>query len=239
MSFGDPVTRYMTSEVEMVAVDASLDEIELLLDRCRIAAVPVVGNGALVGLVSRAELGGAGFARDVMRPAVECSPETTLRDAARLMLERRCHRVVVVRDGWPAGMLTVRDLTLAVRDERIGLPLREIMRSPVTTIPYDVSVTAAIDLLERAGLGALVVTDDGWPIGMLGHAEAVEARDRAPDARVDDAMDPAVICLPARTRVHHAAALASDLDVRAILVQIGHELRGIVAGLDFAKVVAA
>ncbi len=258
MRFSWPVSAYMTTELDAIGVEASLDEVALLLERRRISAVPLLaGDGTVVGVLSRSDLlragrltAGRGGAIEALvlpprsagsliaRTPVVCEARTPLREAARMMLEHRVHRLFVVDAGRPFGVISTLDLTRAVRDARVALPVAEIMSAPVTTIAYTASISAAAELLDRTRWTSLVVADERWPIGMLGQAELLAARALPADTRVDDVMDPAVICVPGRTSVHHAAALASSLDVRRVLVSVDHDLAGIVSGLDFANVVA-
>jgi CBS domain-containing protein len=55
-SHGEKVGEVMTTDVVSVAEDTPLSEIAGLLERKRIKRVPVVGDGKLVGIVSRANL---------------------------------------------------------------------------------------------------------------------------------------------------------------------------------------
>lgn len=258
MPFSRPVSAYMTSELDMVGTAATLDEVALLLERRRISAVPLVGpDGAITGVVSRSDLlragriqagRGRGVAALVLpdRPAaslvtrapVVCEEDTPLREAARVMVAEAVHRVFVVRGRRPIGVLSTFDLTTAVRDLRIAVPLAEIMSAPVTTIDVGAPISAAAALLVDTGVTSIVAVDWDWPIGMLGQSEVLASRDLPPETRVDDVMDPAVVCLPARTAVHHAAALATGLGVRRVLASSEREMVGIVGGLDFARLVA-
>jgi CBS domain-containing protein len=258
-AFEQPVSGYMTTDLETVSPDASLDEVARKLADRRISAVPVVADGAVLGVVSRSDLLHAGNFQAMEhsgRVALElpdrraidlvtgkprvCQSTTSLRDAAREMRRYRIHRLFVVgKDGRPIGVISTLDLTAAVRDARSDRTLGDLMTSPVITVPASAKLAEAVDLLDRAHVTGLVVHDERWPIGMFTQAEALAARDLPGSTPIDDLHDPSLICLPVTTIAYRAAAQAAHLDVRRVIACRNHEAVGIVTGLDFAALVAA
>lgn len=257
--FDQPVSRYMTTGVAAVTADSSLSEVARCLAERRISGVPVIRSaGTIAGVVTRSDLlhagqfeaverGGARALRLPERRAIElvtrpphvCSPETTLRDAARELVRHRIHRLFVVEDDRPVGVISTLDLVAAVRDARVEVPIGELMTSPVLTIAATASLEAAVGELDRAHVTGLVVVDERWPIGVFAQAEAMAARDLPGTTRIEDIHDPAVICMPARTRAYVAATQAAHLDVRRVVACEQQEAVGVVSGLDFARLVAA
>jgi CBS domain-containing protein len=112
--------------VDPVVVDAAspITEAEQLIKSYRISGLPVVADGVLVGVISQtdllnarsSELIGANWGRVrvrhlMSRPAVTVHLNTSVERAARLMLERHIHRLVVVdEEEAPIGVLTSTDL---------------------------------------------------------------------------------------------------------------------------------
>ena len=117
----------MTLEPILVSVDASLEEAEALMHERVVSGLPVVdGSGDLVGVISRTDIvedGSIPMANLLRRrpsglrvgelmtsPAVTVSPMTSLQEAARLMRDRRIHRLVAVDDkGRAVGVLSAID----------------------------------------------------------------------------------------------------------------------------------
>jgi CBS domain-containing protein len=100
-SSGQKVSEIMTPEPKTITPETPLDEVVRLMERHRIKRLPVVQDGKLVGIVSRANLlhALASVAREVKAPAGD---DATIRD--RIMAE--CakqpwapHVNVVVRNG--------------------------------------------------------------------------------------------------------------------------------------------
>jgi CBS domain-containing protein len=256
--FEQPVRAFMTHRIETVTPATDVRFVIAALQARRLSALPVVDAANVpVGIVSRTDLIRIGLANsalrgttpslplprrsagDVMTPSpVSVAPDLPLRDAAQFMIRRGIHRVLVVEDRALVGVLSTVDLASAVYEARIETPLTAWMTSPVVTVEANQPIAAADTLLDRLHVSAVVVVEDGWPIGVFGQLEALAARDLRRDTPVGMLLDGAMICLPVTCRLFRAAAFASQLDVRRVIATRGQELAGIIGGLDFARVVA-
>lgn len=128
------VGNLMSTEPVVVDEDALASEAELLLRSYRISGLPVVANGILTGVISQtdllnarsSELIGENWPRVRVRHLMTRPPVTvhlgeTVEQAARSMLDKHIHRLVVVDDaGAPIGVVTTSDLLRVVLDE--GVP---------------------------------------------------------------------------------------------------------------------
>jgi CBS domain-containing protein len=129
------VGNLMTVDPVVVDAEAPVTKAELLLKSYRISGLPVVADGALVGVISQtdllnarsSELIGANWDRVrvrhlMSRPAVTVHMNTSVERAARVMLEQHIHRVVVVdEDDVPIGVLTSTDLLRTLLPNEEGL----------------------------------------------------------------------------------------------------------------------
>jgi len=100
-SSGQKVAEIMTPEPKTITPETSLDEVVRLMERHRIKRLPVVQDGKLVGIVSRANLlhALASVAREVKAPAGD---DATIREQILAECARQPwapHVNVVVRDG--------------------------------------------------------------------------------------------------------------------------------------------
>ena len=95
-----------------------------------------------------------------------CPPETSIREAARLMTERRVPSIVVVDETRrPIGSLTSLRMSqhCIVESLPVETPVREIMMSPVCTVATGSSAMAAMLYMLRERVGQVCVTEDGSP----------------------------------------------------------------------------
>jgi CBS domain-containing protein len=90
-----------------------------------------------------------------------CGLDTPLDDASRLMNEGHCGTLVVLnRRGHPAGILTDRDLAMAIgrtASPASEIPVRDAMTSPVHTCTPEDSLSTALERMADATVRRLPV----------------------------------------------------------------------------------
>jgi acetoin utilization protein AcuB len=254
-----PVRDFMTRGLISVPLDAPLSEVQRTLDHHSVSAVPVVDQqGMLSGILStkdllraaRIEMSGLGEARpsglplrvasDLMRtPVITISETAPVGRAAAEMLSHRIHRLIVVQEGKPSGVISTRDAMRAIVVERVKTPLSQVMTREVETIDQDDPVDAAVERLDDANVRGLVVLDGKWPIGVFTHDEALRASALPASMRkipVERVMSYETVCLDVSTPVDRVANYARQMRVRRILAVEQHHLRGIATGFDLLRV---
>ena len=126
------VGEVMTLDPITVSVDASIEQAQEILRANQITGLPVVdASGNLVGVLSQSDLvwgpglhvaallrkkaSGLRVGELMTSPAVTVDLDTSIIEAARVMLQNRVHRVVAVDPhGRPVGVLSATDyVTLA------------------------------------------------------------------------------------------------------------------------------
>jgi CBS domain-containing protein len=250
-NFEMPVTEYMTSPVETIPIGESLIAANALFAEQGVSALGVVDDaGELKGVVSRTDLLHAAVythgetfrvpdrpVEEIMNsPAVQVSPGARLAEAARLMLNKRVHRIFVTSGGKPEGVVSTRDLMRAVREKRIKTPISEIASSSVVKVKADDTIALAVDRLDLSNKHGLVVVEGDFPIGIFDQACALDARRLPPSTAVENAMNVRILILPAAMGLGRAAEQAIGMNVRRILIENDRGVTGIVGGLDFARV---
>ncbi len=250
-----PVSQYMTTSIESVHPTDDLESVQRALSSQAFSAVAVVDERErLVGVVSRTDLLRVGQRQastrsgatvlvlprkpvhEVMEPDVlTVSAETSVAEAAKLMLRHRVHRVFVEIDGHLAGVVSTKDLMTAVIETRLTETIGKFMSHPVFSVSFDDSLAVAIERLDKAHVSGLVVMEDDWPIGVFTQVEALEAKDLPRDTQVEQALSPAMLCLDVDTSLYRAAQQAAAMDARRIIAVKNRRLEGILTGLDFAR----
>jgi CBS domain-containing protein len=97
-------------------------------------------------------------------------PETTVEEAARLMLQERVGALLVMQEEDIIGILTERDLLNRVLAK--GLPpaetrVHEVMTSEVVVVRQSITVRDAMQIVTEKRFRHLPVVEDGHLLGML------------------------------------------------------------------------
>jgi CBS domain-containing protein len=106
------------------------------------------------------------FEKDV----VTASPEDTLAQVAKTLEQHKIGAIVVVDQHEPVGIVTDRDLALAVcvRGISPNEPVRRVMSSPVATLKHTQGVFEATRQMKQLTVRRLpVVDDDGKLVGLV------------------------------------------------------------------------
>ena len=124
--------------------------------------------------------------REIMKsPVISCAPDTSIHDAADLMLEKDIHCLPVVEDGSTlAGIVTESDLMYQLSPQSADSPVHhlftrkrvhkaghtagEVMTREVIAVHPEDSIEAAVHLLLKHGFGRLPVVDrDNRLVGIV------------------------------------------------------------------------
>jgi CBS domain-containing protein len=254
--FAMPVSSFMTTPALTIAATASLSAAYAALRERRVSCLAVTAeDGRGIGVLSRTDLLRVGRVEarvhgaptllalpdaqvgTVMhRNIIAVAPDAPLAAAARAMVSERVHRVFVMDGPSLVGVLSTKDVLLAIRDKRVGTPLVEAMSKPAFTIPVTAPLSLAADRLQKARVtGLCVVDDEQWPVGTFTQHEALSARDLPGDTHVEAVMSYAMLCLDTRVPLFRAAAQAHATRARRVLVVEDRKVQGVITGLDFAR----
>ena len=108
---------------------------------------------------------------------------------------------------------------------------REAIRKPPETIEADETIARAAHQMDEAAVGALVVIDDGRPVGIVTDRDLVVramARRYPLDSRVDSVMTTGLVGIDAEEDVRQAIQLFSHHAIRRLPVVEGDEIRGMI-----------
>ncbi|HWE40290.1 MAG TPA: CBS domain-containing protein [Isosphaeraceae bacterium] len=110
-------------------------------------------------------------AADLMTPAPRtCSTFSTVLEAVMIFRDADCGAVPVTEDGEPVGILTDRDVALALIDkggELIDLPVSDIMTRGVVSIRPDASLEEIESTFAEKAVRRLLVTSGGQLVGIV------------------------------------------------------------------------
>ncbi len=120
------------------------------------------------------------------RSPLTIPPEAPLLEAAELLRQHRIRHLPVVREGRVCGILSDRDVKLAMPPPESGsvtvdpfkayeLPVSEIMTTEVITIASGGSVADAVRLMLRRKISCLPVTQGDHLVGILTETDLLNA----------------------------------------------------------------
>jgi CBS domain-containing protein len=110
------------------------------------------------------------------REVVAVDGAAPVREAARLMAERRIGSVAVREGGAVVGLVTERDLVVRVlaHDGSADLPVREAMRAGVPRVGADASGAACAALMRDHATRHLLVEDRGEVVGIVSMRDVIQ-----------------------------------------------------------------
>ena len=106
----------------------------------------------------------------ISRKLVTADPKDSLAKVASLMEQQNVGAIVVTEENRPIGLVTDRDLALAVCVRKISPqePVQNVMTCPISTINKDAGVYEATQqLMEQAVRRLPVVDDNGDAVGLV------------------------------------------------------------------------
>ncbi len=258
-NFSIPVELYMSSPAHTITSAEDLRAAQALLVGLGISSLAVVDatTQQLVGVISMTDLIRVGrrqagaraksalltlpdkeIGRCMTESVISVPPDEPIASAASKMVKDRIHRVYVEGDAGLMGVLSTRDIMLAIRDKRVSVPVADWMSSPAFTVRAEEPISLATERLEKAGVSGLVVVDQDCPVGLFTQREALQSRDDSRDTPLEAVMNSAMLALETTTPLHRAAAQAAALRVRRVIAVKNRRIEGILTGLDFARAAA-
>ncbi|MDM7923227.1 MAG: CBS domain-containing protein [Pyrinomonadaceae bacterium] len=117
--------------------------------------------------------------KEIMTPnPVCCTPESSLQEAAKLMLDQECGCIPVVEntsENRPVGMITDRDITIrtiAEGRDPMGLSVGDVMTHAAFTVTPETSVEDCCNVMEQHQVRRVAVVDgNGACCGMVSQAD--------------------------------------------------------------------
>ena len=160
------VREVMTENPIVAELPGTRSEVLKKLVKNNVTGLPVVRaeDGALAGFVTRQDV----FSKPdedqlaiiMKRDVPTIGPNASVRDAARMMIDKGLTHLPVVEKEKLIGLLTPTDLLIVVEKENPQITVEEIVRSPCVPIYQGAPLTVALATFRAAKVNALPVLDE-------------------------------------------------------------------------------
>ena len=115
--------------------------------------------------------------KDIMTRVIIISvnTETTVFQVAKMMEQSGIGAVLVKKDGHLSGIITDRDYATKIVSRNLpsDTSVETVMSSPLVTINYDESISAAAQRMTTKKIRKLAVTDNGNIVGLVTSTDLV------------------------------------------------------------------
>ncbi|MDD1687723.1 CBS domain-containing protein [Methanoregula sp.] len=272
----------MTATVFVVDPNATVAHARNLMVRHHISRLPVMEDGKLAGIITKKDIAyrmrqaePAWRRRPLDRIPVGAlmteiplvvAPDTSVREIARMFVDKNISSVPVVDEGVVRGIVTKTDLMKSALVRALTCPAGDVMEDVATVSRYH-SLDHVVGVMRERNDKVLVTDDDGTPAGIITETNlafyedepkisgvvekdiAIRRRETAdgpggqnlmviPPVAAEDLMTSPVITVHAETLLPDAIALMERHHVNSLVVMDESTIVGILKRDDIIKEVA-
>ncbi|MEN6610038.1 MAG: CBS domain-containing protein [Methanoregulaceae archaeon] len=157
------VSEFMTQDVVTVEIPGNRDDVLKILKRTGISGVPVRKNKKLIGIITRKDLlrkpEETQLGLLMTADPVTISPDTTIQEAARILVTRKFRRLPVVEDGKLLGLLSVADVVQALSQLRCKEEIKGRYTSHTFAVWEETPLPVVGRIMELSQVDSIPVLD--------------------------------------------------------------------------------
>ncbi len=174
------VSEIMKTNVAYATLPGSRDEVHTLLKDKRVSGVPVLKDGKIVGIVSRANLLNnpeeEQLALLMTRDPVVIDPDSDITTASKILLDNDIRRLPVVKDDKLLGIVSVADIVAAIAEMGIDDHVGQYLNRTVVPVWTDTPLNVAARIMELAKSKAAPVIDSNLEVvGIITDRDIINA----------------------------------------------------------------
>ncbi|KXS44848.1 MAG: CBS domain-containing protein [Methanolobus sp. T82-4] len=170
----------MRTDVAFATLPGSRDEVHALLKEKRVSGVPVLKDGKVVGIVSRANLlknpEEEQLALLMTRNPLTIDPNVDITVASKTLLDNGIRRLPVVEDGKLRGIISVADIVAVLAEMEIPDHVGQYMNPKSVPVWTNTPLNVVARIMELARSKAVPVIDsDLEVVGMITDRDVISA----------------------------------------------------------------
>jgi CBS domain-containing protein len=178
-------------------------------------------------------------------PVTKICNSSSLKEAARVMIEKRIRRLAVCDSGKMIGILTASDmignLPEVKETMKVWSEVDYFMTKNVVTADEKTLVDHIALIMAEKKIGSVVITRDEKPIGIFTERDLLTkflARDQSLIMEVGDACSYPLITAPIGINIHDAALIMKTKHIRRLPITKNNKLIGILSARDLVEAYA-
>ncbi|MFB3766082.1 MAG: CBS domain-containing protein [Methanotrichaceae archaeon] len=170
----------MVRDVAFVNVPGNRDDVLKALQERRVSGLPVVKKGEVVGMITRTDLlrnrEEDQIALVMSRNPIAVSPDSTLVEAAKLLLKHGIRRLPVVEDTKLVGIITIADIVKVAADLAIDADIEKFIEKEIVVLWSETPLPVAGFVMEYAAAEACPVIDTNLMlVGIISDRDLIKA----------------------------------------------------------------
>lgn len=170
----------MVRDVAQVAIPGSRDDVLKTLQDHKVSGVPVIKKGEVVGMITRTDLlrnrEEDQTALLMTRDPVVISPDKSIVEASRLLIQHDIRRLPVVADKKLVGIITVADIVRVAVDQNINESIEPYLEKETVVLWTEMPLPVAGAIMEFAAVQACPVIDTSLKlVGMISDRDLIKA----------------------------------------------------------------
>lgn len=170
----------MVRDVAQVAIPGSRDDVLKTLQDHKVSGVPVIKKGEVVGMITRTDLlrnrEEDQTALLMTRDPVVISPDKSIVEAARLLIQHDIRRLPVVEGKKLVGIITVADIVRVAVDLNIKESIEPYLEKETVVLWSEMPLPVAGSIMEFAAVQACPVINTNLKlVGMISDRDLIKA----------------------------------------------------------------
>lgn len=260
------IASIMTSNVFTITPESTLHEAAHLMGQKHIGSLIVTKYETPVGIITEGDLlsivsKGIPLERDWIRsspsirnekvekvmsfPLIRICVDYSLKDAARMMIEKRIQRLGVCDCGNLAGIITTSDMIGSLpqvpKTMKTWFEVDHFMSKQVVTADEGTLLENVAKIMAEKHIGSVIVTSRGEPIGIFTERDLLTkflATDKSLIEEVGNVCSSPLITAPVGISAHEAAAIMVGKHIKRLPITKGGKLVGVLSARDLVEAYA-
>ena len=178
-------------------------------------------------------------------PLITISLNSSIKEAAQTMIEKRIRRLAVRESGKVVGIITATDLIRSLprfpEKMHVWSEVDYFMTKGIITADVETSVENVARIMGKKSIGSVIIISHGEPMGIFTERDLLTkflAKDRSLKIEVGKACSSPLITAPLGISVHDAAVIMTSKHIKRLPISKNGKLVGMLSARDLIEAYA-